>query len=400
MFKLFATTTLLIVLAALPAVAGDFLLENFNGDPTPRITVGQSVEGSVVYKLDGTAKDGFLSLEFTRGKMAGMAYVYLPIAERLARRAADYDGITFKVKGDGTSTYGLIEVRADNFVSIYQAIFPLTSKDWTTVSIRWDDFFQMNDAGRDTPINWRDLNKFAFGSRADWGSCRYCVDDIALATIPARPPYCAPDGYAKLESTVRKLKEGEPLTIVVLGDSITHGTKVPKEKRETDLYFQVAAAHLKTVFPASIITTVNAGTSGDTITEGIIRVGHEVAPQRPDLVIVLLGANDAIYDFPKSRVEKAMSKLIDALIISTDAEILILGPTPISDKPGVPEGYDELYAKIAADKRVAYLNLTPALTILARDDYQRAFGDNVHLSEYGHRIVAKAVSEYILELAK
>jgi lysophospholipase L1-like esterase len=131
-----------------------------------------------------------------------------------------------------------------------------------------------------------------------------------------------------------------------------------------------------------------------------VRVGHEVAPANPQLVTVLLGANDAIYGFPESRERKALSKLIDELLVTTDAEILILGPTPITDKPGVPEAYDALYAKIAAAKRVAYLNLTPALGLLSKDDYKRAFADNVHWSEYGHKVLGKAVADYILELAK
>ena len=305
------------------------------------------------------------------------------------------------MKGDGTSTFGLVEIRSNDYVNIFQAVFPLTSTEWKEVSVRWDDFFQMNDNSKEAKIDWPNVNNFGFGSRAGWGSCNYAVDDITLAKIPARQAEKAPDGTARLEKTIAKIRAGEPVKIVALGDSITFGTKVPSEKRGSGLYFQVAAAGLEKQFQGAKVTTVNAGVGGDTIAEGIVRIGHQVAPERPDLVMVLLGANDAIYRFPDERVLSTMSILIDKLLETTSAEILLLGPGPCGEAPGVAEHYADVMAGLAAKKGVAYLSMSAAMGALSRADRATAFdGDNVHWSETGHKLMGRAVLDYIVGLAQ
>jgi lysophospholipase L1-like esterase len=95
-----------------------------------------------------------------------------------------------------------------------------------------------------------------------------------------------------------------------------------------------------------------------------------------------------------------MAQLVDALLCASEAEVLVLGPTPILDAPGVPESYGQAYWEVARDRGVAFVNLAPAISILAEEDMKRAYGDNVHLSAYGHSVIGKAVAEGIIELAK
>ena len=95
--------------------------------------------------------------------------------------------------------------------------------------------------------------------------------------------------------------------------------------------------------------------------------------EKPDLVLVLLGANDAIYTFTDKRVKHTMSILIDELLRTTDADILLLGPSPIADKPGIPERYGKIYREIAEEKGIAYFDLAPVFSALADEDYRRAF---------------------------
>ena len=395
----FAVAAMIVAALAAAARAETPVLEDFEKE-APAVVATQSVEGSVAWTIEKGPDGRYLKVDFTRGKEAGYAYVNLPVVDALVKNAAAWDGVAFRVKGDGSKTFGLIEVRADDYARIYHAIFPLRSTEWTEVAIRWDEFFQMDDDATDTPINWATLNRFSLGSRAGWGSASYAVDDFALAKITPREPAKAPEGFARLAGTVEKLKAGKPVKIVALGDSITYGAKVPRDEQPGALYFNVAADTLRKAFPLAQITTVNAGIGGDTVAEGLVRVGHYVAAEEPDLVLVLLGANDAIGRFPETRVRRTMGYLIDALLSTTSAEVLILGPTPILDAPGVPESYGEMYADLAREKGVAALELTPAISILAAEDMKRAYGDNVHLSSYGHSVIGKAVGEHIIELAK
>lgn len=395
-------TALLVFLAFSAALAAQesIVLADFeSGADGIRLRESNNATGAVKYELQA-APDGntSLALKFERVPNAGFAYVYLPFTKALAADAANFDGLSLAVKGDGSKTFGLIEIRTDQYVNIFQAVVPLTSTDWSTVTIRWDEFFQINDGTRQASINWKDLNVFAFGSRTRWGSCAFEVDDMKLARIPERPePPKAPPGMRSLAPTREKLAAGGDFTLVALGDSITVGVKVPSNKRATDVYSARVARGLEEAFPAANVRHVNRGVGGNTIAEGLIRIGHEVAPENPDLVLVLLGANDAIYEFTDPRVRHTMATLLDRLIETTDADILLLGPTQITNKPGIPERYATVYEELARQKGVAYFNLAPSLSVLARDDYKRALADTVHLSQYGHQVIAKAVLERILQ---
>jgi lysophospholipase L1-like esterase len=366
------------------------------------VKASESVPGSVKATIEkDPAGKQYLSLEFTRVPKAGFAYATVPIADALKASAADFDGLTMKVKGDGTATFGLIEIRADDYVSIYQAVFPLNFTDWRDVSIRWDEFFQMNDNVPEAAINWPKLDGLRFGSRAGWGSSKYAVSAITLTKIAPRPVIKAAAGADRLTATIAKLKAGQATKIVALGDSITFGTKVPSDKRSSALYFQVAAAGLEDAFKGAKVTAVNAGVGGDTIGEGIVRIGHQVAPENPDLVMVLLGANDAISNFTDSRVEKTMEILVDKVMETTHAEILLLGPSPCGDAPGVAERYARVFEGLAKRKGVAYLDLSSAMKKLAPEDFKAAYdSDGVHWSERGHAMMGKVVLDYMRGLAE
>ncbi len=398
-----AVVPLLLILAA-PALCQSareqVIIEDFNATDAPALRVKETVAGSVTFALESEPdRGGCLQVTFTRPPNAGFAYVYLPLVDKLAASAALYDGLSLLVKGDGSTTFGTIEIRSDDYRNIFQAVLPLDSTDWKRVDLRWDDFFQMNDGVAEAPINWAALNVFAFGSRAMWGDCGFAVDDIALAAIEPREPVKAAPGMDTLSRFTAGLEAGGALRIVALGDSITFGAGVHSSKRATALYFQRVAAGLEQAFPGATVSTVNAGVGGDTIGEAIVRVGHQVAPQDCDLVLVLLGANDAIYSFSEKRVRATMTILLDKLLRTTRADILLLGPTQVISKPGVPERYAAVYRDIASEKGVAFLDLSEALSLLAEDDFKRAFADHVHLSEYGHEVVSAAVLSHILELA-
>ncbi|MHC4713154.1 MAG: CIA30 family protein [Planctomycetota bacterium] len=377
------------------------IIEDFNAPESPALRIKESIEGSVTYALESNPdRGGYLQMTFRRPPNAGFAYVYLPLVEKLSASAAGHDGLSLKVKGDGSTTFGTIEIRSDEYRNIFQAVFPLDSTDWTRIDIRWEDFFQMNDGVPEAPINWAALNVFAFGSRAMWGDGSFAVDDIALAAIEPREPVKAPPGMDELSRFVARLKAGGELKIVALGDSITFGAKVHSGRRTTALYFQRVAAGLERAFPGATVSTVNAGVGGDTIAEAIVRVGHQVVPHDCDLVLVLLGANDAMYAFSEARVRATMTILLDRLLETTRADILLLGPTQVISKPGVPEAYAAIYRDIAREKGVAFLNLSETLSLLAEEDFKRAFADAVHLSEYGHEVISEAVLSHILELAR
>jgi acyl-CoA thioesterase-1 len=79
--------------------------------------------------------------------------------------------------------------------------------------------------------------------------------------------------------------------VVFLGDSITHGHRLPRN-----------AAFPHRVGQALGINAINAGISGDTTDGGLRRLERDVLAHRPRLVVVGLGVNDALGHRPPEPV--------------------------------------------------------------------------------------------------
>lgn len=97
-----------------------------------------------------------------------------------------------------------------------------------------------------------------------------------------------------------------PLTLVVLGDSLSAGYGLPKED----------------AFPAQLeqaliakgyqVRVVNAGISGDTSAGGAARLEWSIADE-PDLVIIQLGANDALRGLSPAETRANLVAIITGL---------------------------------------------------------------------------------------
>jgi len=385
-----------VMLFALAGAAEEMTLTRFDRAAAD-VSVSQGVEGSVKFSLQSADGGGkFLAMEFERVPEATTAYVKLPLAKAIAANAARFDGLTMRVAGDGSATYGLIEMITGNN-GRYQAVFPLTSTRWTTVAIRWDDFFANGDKSQafmDPAI----AEGFAFGSREKWASAKYAVADIALAKIPARPAVIARAGSDRFAHLAANLAKGAPVTIVAFGDSITAGVKVAEANRADKLYFHYIARGLEKAFPGAQVTTVNAGVGGESFGRAIVRMGHQVNAAKPDLVVILFGANDAGSDHPVERVRHELSVMLDHLLTETQADVLVLSPTVGAYKTELLDEYAAMYKAVAAEKAVAYFDLRAAQKALAAPQRERLlYTDQTHMVEYGHERSGEMVLGYILE---
>jgi len=98
---------------------------------------------------------------------------------------------------------------------------------------------------------------------------------------------------------------GKEITLVCLGDSLTagYGTAEPSEE-SYPAYLQKKPG---------INTVINAGVTGDTTAGALSRVDSDVLFYNPDIVIILLGAND-FFDFlhfPVSETKKNLQTIIN-----------------------------------------------------------------------------------------
>ncbi|TFF19913.1 arylesterase [Jiella endophytica] len=102
--------------------------------------------------------------------------------------------------------------------------------------------------------------------------------------------------------------DGKPIEIVAFGDSLTQGYGVEPGKAFPE---QLEAALRKDGLNVAVD---NAGVSGDTTTGGLSRLDWSV-PQTADLVIVELGANDALRgispDITRNNLDEILKRLTD-----------------------------------------------------------------------------------------
>ncbi len=86
---------------------------------------------------------------------------------------------------------------------------------------------------------------------------------------------------------------------------------------------------------------VNAGVSGDTTTDGLARLDWALA-DKPDLVILALGANDALRGIDPATVRDNLDKMVQK-IKAAGAKVLLLG---MLAPPNWGEAYDRAFDQI------------------------------------------------------
>jgi len=134
---------------------------------------------------------------------------------------------------------------------------------------------------------------------------------------------------------------GQPLRIVVLGDSLVAGLGIkPSEAFPAQLERALKER-------GHAVEVINAGVSGDTTAGGLDRVGWAV-PERTGAVILELGANDALRGLDPGRARSNLDKIITTLKAG-GAEVLLAGMlAPRNLGEGYTRAFDAIYPELAA----------------------------------------------------
>jgi lysophospholipase L1-like esterase len=96
----------------------------------------------------------------------------------------------------------------------------------------------------------------------------------------------------KLFMELSALDEHGPITIVALGDSVTHGSVAAGEINYETVYWNRLRQKLNAVRATIPVNVINAGIGGTTAERSVARLDRQVLCHNPDLVIVCFGLND------------------------------------------------------------------------------------------------------------
>src|SRR4030095_9458474 len=175
----------------------------------------------------------------------------------------------------------------------------------------------------------------------------------------------------------------EPV-IVAFGDSLTAGLGVtPENSYPARLQVKVRAEGYD-------YRVVNAGASGDTTAGGLRRVDWALK-NRPDIVLLELGANDAFRGQDLDRVRANL----DAVVAGCEAggaRVLLLGMRlPPNYGGGYAGRFEKIYAEVAERRRVAFMPFfLDGVGAVARLNQ----ADGIHPTAEGYRIILQRAWPY------
>jgi acyl-CoA thioesterase-1 len=126
--------------------------------------------------------------------------------------------------------------------------------------------------------------------------------------------------------------------IVALGDSLTAGYGLQSGE---DFASKLQESLIREGFDVKID---NAGVSGDTTAGGLARLDRAVeGEQRPDLVLVALGANDMLRGIDTAVTKKNLSAILRKLKEKNIPAFLIGIRSPTRTNPFFPGKFDRIY---------------------------------------------------------
>jgi len=283
------------------------------------------------------------------------------------------------------------------------------------------DFGYLIDDVRIEPVSDR-MDVAAWADRV-WSQRFYSSD---LVEPPQINGFISSEQQSRLARTLSKLQAGQPVRIVLVGDSIV-----------SDLSNSALDVLLERAFPGasvSVITAVGRGTGmvqwnpsnstypfiSSSFNGGALNFNEAIVEQEPDLVIlggISTPANQFGYTAFQSIIDKLRSKsLVDRLGYQPDILIAsgAFGPVAASWDPDAKltefqNGYRGNLLQIANANNVGFFDLAGSWgnymlgalnssdplainSLLSRESYWR---DNVHANAYGKQILGRSLVDYL-----
>ena len=176
--------------------------------------------------------------------------------------------------------------------------------------------------------------------------------------------------------------------IVFLGDSLSAGYGLAG----TEAFPAIAESLLREA--GTPVEVINAGVSGDTSAGGLARV-EWVLGQRPDVLVVELGANDALRGQPLASTEENLRQIIRRGR-QAGSRVLLLGmDVPTNYGPEYASAFSEMYVRIAEEEGIP---LVPGFVREVGTDPALMQPDGLHPTAEGHRRLAETLVPLLEEM--
>ena len=240
-----------------------------------------------------------------------------------------------------------------------------------------------------------------FGSRLEYAEMQTCVtyshaSNLWKAAVPEFDP-------AALPRTVGMLLNRRPVSIVVVGDSISAGCNASGWAEGTPFqppYPELLRRNLAERFQGRI-TVTNPSVSG-TDTSWVLNAFDKVVEPNPDLVIIAFGMNDSAgrpADEYRVNTEAVMAKIRERL---PEVEFILVASMPGNpdwvrlQQPLFPQYRDALVS--LSKPGIAVADLTSIWTGFRefKKDWDQTGNGVNHPNDFGHRVYAQVLSTLLI----
>ena len=169
--------------------------------------------------------------------------------------------------------------------------------------------------------------------------------------------------------------------LVVLGDSLTEGYGVAKEAAFPALLEKMLQDSGKKW------TVINSGVSGSTTASAVSRMKW-IFKSKPDVVLLILGANDGLRGIAPAQSEKNLAEAIE--FAQKEKVKVILGGLYMPPNYGAvyTNQFKKTYDNLAQKYKVT---LIPFILDKVAGDPKYNLADGIHPNEAGHKVIAEHI---------
>jgi lysophospholipase L1-like esterase len=234
----------------------------------------------------------------------------------------------------------------------------------------------------------------------------YHLRQIEVTYEPAKRDWTFPPAVSsrdKLPRVRAKLAKKEPVTIILLGDSIEYGGNASRMQAANPFQPQFGELTVWALRQAygGPITVMNHSRGGAGALFGSTQALSQAGWFKPDLVIVAYGMNDRS-DKRRATYKQDMENIIDTIHQASPATEFI-AIASMMNNPKQPVGSEPIFALrdllLSIDRPdVAFVDMTTThQTLLERKDYLDTSGNGAnHPNDFLHRIYAMRLLELLL----
>lgn len=214
-------------------------------------------------------------------------------------------------------------------------------------------------------------------------SCLATEDAIAARAL------LDPGDVARLERVLAKARRGEPVTMGVIGGSITQGAKA---SRAENRYANRVADWWRQTFPRAKIELVNAGIGATNSRYGALRAQRDLLARHPDFVIAEFAVNDG----PAQPFAESLEGLVRQILVQPNQPATLL--LFMVNERGA--NAQEWHAKVGRHYGLPMISYRDALwpeIQAGRLKWRDLSPDEVHPNDRGMELAAQFVTRFLAQ---